>query len=137
MSKGEEIIAKILTKEHIPFEREKTFNDLKHGHYRFDFYIDNLFGRRAVIELNGIQHYQFVKAFYQTERWWMTALERDRAKISYCLANDIDIYIIPYWDLPNLRQRADLFQLQYKAKTRWHNDEIRHSIFPKTPKNYT
>ena len=60
-----------------------------------------------------------------SERWWRAALERDRRKISYALANNIDIYIIPYWDQPILRRAADLFQDQYHAKSRWHNDEIR------------
>ena len=59
MQKRRELKLKIIlqnkqTKEHIKFEREKTFNDLKSGHYRFDFYIEDLFGRRAIIELNGI-----------------------------------------------------------------------------------
>jgi hypothetical protein len=125
MSTGEELIAKILTKAKIPFEREKTFYDLKKGRYRYDFYIENLDGRHVVIEFNGPQHYELVKKFYETERLWRAALERDRAKISYCLANNIDIYIIPYWDQIKLRQRADLFKPEYKAKTRWHTDEIR------------
>lgn len=97
-SKGEELIAKILTKSHIPFEQEKTFHDLKHGTYRFDFYIADLNGHQVVIEYNGAQHYQYVSNFYPSERWWRAALERDRRKISYCLANNIDIYIIPCWD---------------------------------------
>lgn len=125
MSEGEKIIAKILTKAKISFEQEKTFYDLKKGRYRYDFYIDNLNGRQVCIEFNGPQHYQMVKQFYDSDRLWRAALERDRAKISYCLANNIDIYIIPYWDQLKLRRRADLFKDEYKAKTRWHNDEIR------------
>lgn len=124
-SKGEELIAKILTKSKIEFEQEKTFYDLKKGRYRYDFYIENLDGRHVVIEFHGPQHYELIKKFYPSERLWRAAMERDRAKISYCLANDIDIYIIPYWDQPSLRRRADLFKEEYKAKTRWHTDEVR------------
>ena len=53
MSKGEDAIARILTKSNIPFEREKTFHDLKHGTYRFDFYLPSYNGRQVVIEYNG------------------------------------------------------------------------------------
>ena len=128
MSKGEDIIAKILTKSKISFDREKTFRDLKHGTYRFDFYIVDLNGRQVVIEYNGAQHYQYVPNFYPSERWWRAALERDRRKISYCLANNIDIYIIPCWDQPKLRQCADIFKEEYRAKSRWHNDEVRRKL---------
>lgn len=128
MSKGEEIIAKILTKSKIKFDREKTFRDLKHGSYRYDFYIENLDGHRVVIEFNGAQHYQYIPNFYPSERWWRAALERDRSKISYALANGIDIYIIPYWDQSKLRQCADIFKSEYLAKTRWHNDEVRRKL---------
>ena len=131
MSQGEEIITKILNKAKINFDREKTFYDLKKGQYRYDFYIPDLKGRRAVIEFNGAQHYQYVAKFYSSMRMWMAALERDRRKISYALANDIDIYEIPYWDAPKLRQAADLFKNEYKAKNRWHNDDVREKYVDK------
>ena len=125
MSKGEEIIAKILTKSKVIFEQEKTFYDLKHGSYRYDFYIPDYKGHPIIIEYNGAQHYQYVKQFYANERWWRAALERDRRKISYALANDIPLYIIPYWDQPNLKTLSDLFKPEYRAHSRWHNDEAR------------
>jgi hypothetical protein len=53
MSKYEEQIIKILKKEKISFQREKTFSDLKHGLFRFDFYIPNLQGAQAIIEVDG------------------------------------------------------------------------------------
>ena len=37
----------------IKFYREKTFSDLKHGLFRFDFYIFNLNGAPAIIEVDG------------------------------------------------------------------------------------
>ena len=91
MSKGEEQIAAILKKNHIKFIKEKTFKDLKKGHYRFDFFLPDT---NTVIEFNGQQHYTYTKSFYKTQGEWLAALERDRSKISYCLANDIHIYII-------------------------------------------
>ena len=131
MSQGEELINKLLNKSKIPFVREKTFTDLRKGRYRYDFYIEDLNGRRAVIEANGAQHYIYVPNFYPTIKLWLAALERDRRKISYALANDIDIYLIPYWDYPKLKTAADLFKSEYKAKNRWHNDEVREKITKK------
>ena len=125
MSKGEELIATILKQENIKFEREKTFQDLRKGKYRYDFYIEDLRGRRAVIEYHGQQHFQFISKFYKSDREWRAALERDRMKISYAISQDIDIYIIPYWDYSNLRSAADLFKPQYKARNRWHTDQLR------------
>ena len=53
MSKGETKIVDILNKEKVRFDREKTFSDLKHGKFRFDFYIPNVFGADCIIEFNG------------------------------------------------------------------------------------
>ena len=50
MSKYEEHIIKILKKNKISFQREKTFSDLGKGLFRFDFYIPSM---RAIIEMDG------------------------------------------------------------------------------------
>lgn len=39
MSNLELQILQILKKEHLKFEREKTFQDLRGGRYRYDFYV--------------------------------------------------------------------------------------------------
>ena len=53
MSKGEDRIVDLLNKEGIKYQREKTFQDLKHGLFRYDFFIPNLDGGRVIIEFNG------------------------------------------------------------------------------------
>ena len=123
MSKGEIKITDILNRAKIKFVREKSFSDLKRGLFRYDFYITNLRGRRVIIEFNGEQHYHYVKKFFKTPRDWRKAQEHDRRKISYALANDIDIYIIPFWEIDNIGTSADIFQDKFSAKTRWKNDE--------------
>ena len=128
MSHGEELIEKILRKAKISFEKEKTFTDLRNGKYRYDFYIPNLNGKPTIIEYNGAQHYEFIKTFYQSPRFWLAALERDRRKISYALANNMDLFIIPYWDYPLLKTKEDLFKPEYKAADRWHNDNVRQKM---------
>lgn len=123
MSKGEEKIVNLLQKGRYKFEREKRFKDLKRGLYRFDFYV---VGGRAVpcaIEYQGEQHYQYVDKFYRSRAEFEAAKERDRRKISYCLAHNIPIYVIPYWELENIHTAADLFNSRFRATSRWKNDQ--------------
>lgn len=123
MSKGEEKIASLLRRAGIEFEREKTFSNLKHGLFRFDFFLPNVEGGKCIIEFNGEQHYHFVSKFYKTQVEWRKAKEHDRRKISYCLANNIRIYVIPFWEIEGISNAADLFSDRFLAKTRWKNDE--------------
>jgi hypothetical protein len=53
MSKGENKIVDLLNSSGIKFVREKTFSDLKHGLFRFDFYVKNVHGADCIIEFNG------------------------------------------------------------------------------------
>jgi len=121
MSSYEEKIISLLQKDKIKFEREKRFTDLKKGKYRFDFYVA-VEGGRAIVEVNGAQHYVSNRKFYGTRAEFKTAQERDRCKISYCLSRGIPLYIIPYWEIDNLRSASDIFQEKFRARNRWKND---------------
>ena len=121
-SKGEEKIIQLLHKGGYRFEREKRFKDLKHGLLRFDFYVVGGRSKNCIIEVNGAQHYQPVRKFHHSRAEFVAAQERDRRKISYCLAHQIPIYCIPYWELENLHTVADLFQEKFRARNRWKND---------------
>ena len=121
MSKLEEKVITLLKKGHIRFLREKTFPDLRKGRFRYDFevYVD---GGRALLEVQGQQHYEFIPKFYKRRADFESTKERDRRKISYALANRIPLYIIPYWELEHMTTAQDLLRLQYLATTRWKND---------------
>ena len=123
MSKYEEKVISLLQKGKYKFEREKRFTDLKKGKYRFDFYVHRGRSKFCLIELQGQQHYQQVKKFHHTRAEFAAAQERDRRKISYCLANQIPLYVIPYWELDKLTSAADLFQEKFRARDRWKNDK--------------
>ena len=121
MSKYEDIVISILKKERINFLREKTFSDLKHGLFRFDFYILDLDGAPVIVEVDGEQHFKPIygrQAFLKNQ-------EHDRRKNSYCLANNIPLYRIPYWEIKNLKSAKDIFRNDFLVKTRWHNDQIK------------
>ena len=121
MSKGEHKIVDLLNKSNFRYEREKTFSDLKHGKFRFDFYIKNVHGADCIIEFNGEQHYQYVGKFYKNQVEWRQAQGRDMRKISYCLAHNIPLYIIPFWEIDNIHTVDDLFQLKFRARDRYKN----------------
>ena len=121
MSKLEEKVITLLKKGHIRFLREKTFPDLRKGRFCYDFevYVD---GGRALLEVQGQQHYEFISKFYKRRADFESAKERDRRKISYALANRIPLYVIPYWELEHMTTARDLLRPQYLATTRWKND---------------
>lgn len=123
MSKGEDRIVDLLNQENIKFVREKSFSDLKQGLFRYDFYLPYVDGGPALIEYNGEQHYHYIRRFFRKNADFMKVQEHDRRKISYALANDIKIYIIPYWELPKITSARQLMQEKYRAKDRWKNDD--------------
>ena len=120
MSKGETKIVDILNRERVRFEREKTFSDLKRGRFRFDFLI-HLHCTDCIVEFNGEQHYEYVGKFYKNQVEWRQAQGRDMRKISYCLAHNIPLYIIPYWEIDNIHCVADLLSPKYLAQDRYKN----------------
>lgn len=121
MSSFEKVVRSILLESGVRFEQEKQFKDLYNGLYRFDFYLPE---QNCVLEVNGGQHYVYTKQFYSNRSDFLKALERDRRKISYCLANDIKIYCIPYWEIENIKTFEDLFQDKFLAQSKFHNDEV-------------
>ena len=122
-SKGEEKIIGLLKKVQYKFEREKRFEDLKHGSYRFDFCIRRGQSNFCIVEYQGEGHYQPIGKFYHSRQDFLKAQERDRCKISYCLSHNIPLYIIPYWELDKITTARDLFKDKYRAKDCWKNDK--------------
>ena len=121
MSSLELHILKILTKEKIPLEREKTFSDLRRNKYRYDFFLPK---HNILLEINGVQHYENISFFYKNRTEFKKAQERDRRKISYALANNIPLYIIPYWEIENIKNFNDIVQKKFLAKSKYHNDNV-------------
>lgn len=124
MSKYEEHIIRILKENKIRFIREKSFNDLRNGAFRFDFYIPNLNGASIIIECDGEQHFQQVKVFHKTRADFQKQQGYDRRKNSYCLANSIPLYRIPYWEIHKIKTLKDLLNNDFLVRSKWHNDEI-------------
>lgn len=121
MSLLEKRICQVLSKSNIDFIQEKCFKDLRNGLYRFDFYIPS---QRATIEVQGEQHYTYSKFFYKKRSEFTKAQERDRIKISYCLAHGLKMYCIPFWEVRGILTSQDIFQEKFLARSKFHNDEV-------------
>ncbi len=93
-SRGEGLIAKILSYNKIPFEKEKIFSDCVNENtgyrYRFDFFVN----KKYIIEFDGIQHFEAVGR--TTPEILKDNQYRDKAKNQYCFDHDIPIIRIPY-----------------------------------------
>lgn len=112
----ENFISNLLQKSHINYQKEVSYTDLRGGRFRYDFSTPH-----GLIEVNGQQHYYEV---FGGRSGLLKQQEHDRRKISYALANCIPLYIIPFWDIYSLTSAHELFQDKYRAKSRWHNDEV-------------
>ena len=121
----EEHIIQILKKEKIKFEREKTYPDLKFGHYKFDFYLPE---QNILCECDGIQHYKYTKVFHKKRQDFLKAKERDRRKNSYALSHNISLYRIPYFEIDNIKTFQDILQDKFLVKDKWHCDNVIRSL---------
>lgn len=119
MSKLEDRFLQNFRCANVKFEREKTFPKLKNGRLRFDVWVPSM---RAAFEIQGEQHYKFIKKFYKTQSDFLAAKLRDRQKISFCLANNINLYIIPFWEVENIHSIAEAFNIKYLARTPFKNE---------------
>lgn len=118
-SKLEDSIIYLLKQANISVYREFEIRDLRSGLMRYDFYCPD---KNLIIEVNGTQHYEFKKYFFKSKTDFLKAQERDRIKISYALSHNIDMYIYPYFDMPQTTD--DLFLEKYHAHSKFHNDNV-------------
>lgn len=123
MSKYEQYIIEILRSSNTYFEREKSYTDLREGAFRFDFYLPYI-QSGALIEIDGEQHFYSNPKFFHSRAEFMKQQNNDRRKNSYCLAHNIPLYRIPYWEINNIHSINDIIQEKYLVKSKWHNDDL-------------
>ena len=108
-SKGEQLVIKFLEKYNYTFIPQKRFEDLKR--FSFDFYLE-INNKMILLEVQGRQHYEDIEIFDSLE----DQKRRDKIKKDYCLANNISLIEIPYWELKNLEQFLQLKFNDYLEK---------------------
>lgn len=102
-SNGERILEKFFQENGIKYNLHKTFDDLRginNGHLSYDFYLQN---QNLLIEYQGIQHYQPVKAFGGDAKFQVQQ-EHDKRKRQYAFDNNFKLLEIPYWDYDNIEE---------------------------------
>lgn len=119
ISSYEKYIADILFKEKIKYTKEKTFNDLRGGRYRYDFYLH--LKEPIIIEVDGQYHFKPIHGAGALK----VQKEHDRRKNSYCLANNIKLYRIPYWEINQIKTFSDMTKNKYLVKSKWHSDFLK------------
>lgn len=102
-SLGQTIITKLLNKNNIPFEIEKTFNNFKYsdtkGIPRFDFFINNQY----LLEYDGNIHFNHDKDnSWNTKEEYEKRHKHDLEKNQWCKNNNIPLIRIPYTHLNQL-----------------------------------
>ncbi len=94
--KSVDVLANILTKNKIKFEREKMFEWL--NKQRLDFYLPEY---NLAIEYQGEQHFKPVK-YFGGEKRFIDRIERDERKYNICQQNGVQIiYVSFYKKAPN------------------------------------
>lgn len=95
VSRGNDILRKVLSSLNIDFECEKKFQELKDIDYlRFDFFLPK---DKIAIEYQGKQHY-FPQKPFGGEKQFKKQIEHDNLKRKFCEENQIKLIEIPYWD---------------------------------------
>lgn len=132
ISKGEQIIINILKKNHINYQNEIEFADLKSNKnkpLRFDIGVYNNFNQLiCLIEYDSEIHFHFNKFFHKTKSNFNKRRGYDRIKNNYCLRKNIPLIRIPYWDLDKITFYSIFSNPVYKVKTIYHNDYLINTI---------
>lgn len=126
-SKGEQKLIEIFNKNNINFKREISFEHLvgnKQVPLRFDFGLFKSGKLICLVEVDGPQHYKFIKYFHKNQSNFLKAKEWDRRKNKFCLLNKIPLIRIPYWDLDNLTLEKILTTKEYRVTSKYHNDYL-------------
>ena len=88
---------------------------------RFDFFLPEL---GILTEVDGRQHFQWVKKFHRTKQEFNHAKQNDRYKNSFALARGYRLYRIPYWEIDNIVTFSDIIQNKFLVTSAWHNDIV-------------
>ena len=92
-SHGESYISNLLSKHHIKYIRQKSFDNCKYKHkLLFDFYLPDY---NLCIEYDGEQHFHHIN-YLGVKNKFLLGKKRDKIKDDFCRENNIKLLRIPY-----------------------------------------
>ena len=94
-SKGEYKVRKYLENHNFKYQEQYRIY-YENSWLRFDFYLEEN-NKKYAIEYNGIQHYQKVE-YFNGEKGFIQQQKCDDKKKRYCIENNIELIIIPYYN---------------------------------------
>ena len=110
-SAGEMVITAYLKEKNINFIQEYKFADCKDERpLPFDFCVlDNSNNIQFLIEVNGKQHYEprYSSNLEVSQRLFEIQQKHDLIKETYCLQHNINLLIIPYYELNKYKEIID------------------------------
>lgn len=125
MSKGENLIFKLLKDNNVNFSEEIAFKDLRwKDPLRFDFGIYKDKTKQellCLIEVDGEQHFKEIGP-WGGRFGLLKRKEYDRKKNNYCIAHNIKLIRIPYWDFNKITFESLFNTPEYLVTSKWHND---------------
>lgn len=123
MSKGEQKVANLLRQAGIGYEQEVEFKGLKGAreNLRFDFVLLKYGRPLACLEVDGRQHFEYVKFFHKTPIGFRRQKEYDIKKNKFCLKYNIPLIRVPYWKLDNLTVQTLFNDKSMLVKNENHN----------------
>lgn len=99
VSKGEELLKKILIQTNIKFISQKTYEDCVNPKtnkpLKFDFYLPDY---NCCIEYDGEQHFRYSNNGWNNKEHFENTQYRDNIKNLYCKNHNIKLVRIPYTD---------------------------------------
>ncbi len=122
-SKGEKVVANLLRQGGIQYKQEVSFRELKGAKelLRFDFGVFNKGKLLALIEIDGIQHFEYTPYFHKNPSTFCKQKEYDIRKNRFCILNNIPLIRIPYWELEDLTLEKIFYNKNFIVKTPIHN----------------
>jgi thiol-disulfide isomerase/thioredoxin len=99
-----EFICRQLLEQKLNIKFNKIRFYYKNKRLEFDGYNKE---NRIAFEYQGYQHYVYPNRFHKTVEIFEKAKQRDELKKQYCIANNIDLILIPYTESANLAEYID------------------------------
>ena len=105
-SKGENVITQHLKQRNVKFSSQHRFLNSTISSYRFDFFVNDI-----VIEFQGSQHY--IPYSWGSNKKnageinLADSIRRDSDKSNWCKANNVEMWVIPFWDIDRIPEFLD------------------------------